>query len=100
MAFDDHAGAPVPYEVPHRPKPGLQPSMVGFDPVVGILPDGVGHDRQELGDGSYHGVSPVSYDLGKLAVGADRIGEERRRPQVSLLRQRHVYDLPYWSTAR
>jgi hypothetical protein len=34
-------GGPVALESAHRPEPGLQPAMVGFDRIIRILLDGV-----------------------------------------------------------
>src|SRR6266851_1818923 len=37
---DDPRGA-VAFQAAHRPEPGLQPAMIGFDRVVGVTLDGV-----------------------------------------------------------
>src|ERR1039458_2004820 len=51
--------------------------------------------RQEVRDHADQGVGPVSGDLSRLTVRADRIGEEFcRSSQITLLRHEHVDDLP------
>src|SRR5665213_4625886 len=95
MASDHDARSPVPFEAPHGAKPGLQAPVVSFDPVVGVLGGVVKYSRQEVRNDAHQSVSSVGGDLSRLAMGADRIGEERSRSiQVTLLRQEHVDDLP------
>ena len=94
MAFDDHAGGPVLFEAPHGAKPGLQASVVSFDPIVGILSGVVKCGRQEFRNDSDQGVGSIGGDFSRLAVGGDRTGKERCRSlQVTLLGQEHVDDL-------
>jgi hypothetical protein len=94
MAFDDHAGSPVLFEAPHGAKPGLQASVVSFDPIVGILSGVVKCGRQEFRNDSDQGVGSIGGDFSRLAVGGDRTGKERCRSlQVTLLGQEHVDDL-------
>jgi hypothetical protein len=95
MPSDHDAGGAVPFEASHRSKSCLESPMVSFDPVVGVLGGVVECSRQELGDHADQGVGPVSGDLGRRSMGADRIGEEPcRNLQVSLLGHEHVDDLP------
>lgn len=42
VASDDDAGGPIPFQAPHRAQPGLQASVVGLAPVVGVLSGVVG----------------------------------------------------------
>jgi hypothetical protein len=48
MASDYDACGPVPFEAPHRTKPGLEAPVVSLDPVVGILGGVVQCGRQEV----------------------------------------------------
>src|SRR5665213_3234224 len=91
MASDYDACGPVPFEAPHRTKPGLEAPVVSLDPVVGILGGVVQCDRQEVRDHADQGVGPVSGDLSRLTVRADRIGEECcRSSQITLPGHEHV----------
>src|SRR5664280_2449009 len=47
---DDDAGASVPFQAPHGPKPYLEPSMVSLDTVVAVLGGVVKCGRQEVRD--------------------------------------------------
>lgn len=51
----DHPGGPIAFQATHRSQPRLQPSMIGFDPVVCVLGGVVECEWQELGDGSGQG---------------------------------------------
>ena len=82
-----------------RPRIGrslaFEAPVVSLDPVVGILGGVVQCGRQEVRDHADQGVGPVSGDLSRLTVRADRIGEECcRRSQITLLGHEHVDDLP------
>src|SRR5450759_1461253 len=95
MASDYDACGPVPFEAPHRTKPGLEAPVVSLDPVVGILGGVVQCGRQEVRDHADQGVGPVSGDLSRLTVRADRIGEECcRSSQITLPGYEHIDDLP------
>ena len=50
MSSDHDAGGPVPFEAPHRSKSCLEPPVVGFDPIVGVLGRVVQCSRQEVGN--------------------------------------------------
>src|SRR5664280_114483 len=101
MASDYDACGPVPFEAPHRTKPGLEAPVVSLDPVVGILGGVVQCGRQEVRDHADQGVGPVSGDLSRLTVRADRIGEECCRSFRSrFLDTNTSMTCPYWSTAR
>jgi len=95
MAPEYDAGGPVPFEAPHGAKPGLEAPMISFDSVVRVLSGVVKCGWQELRNDPDQSVGPVGGDLDRLAMGADRIGEELRGGlQVSPLGQEHVDDLP------
>jgi len=46
----DHPRGVVAFEATHRPKPRLEPPMIGFDPIVRILLSVVKRAREELLD--------------------------------------------------
>src|ERR1035437_7781981 len=95
MASDYDACGPVPFEAPHRTKPGLEAPVVSLDPVVGILGGVVQCGRQEGRDLADQAVGPVTGDLSRLTVRADPIGEVCcRSPQITLPGHEHVDDLP------
>src|SRR5436190_22746032 len=48
VAGHDHRGRPASLQTSHRPQAGLEPTMVGLDPVVGVVPDLVEGTREEL----------------------------------------------------
>src|ERR1035437_7602278 len=83
MASDYDACGPVPFEAPHRTKPGLEAPVVSLDPVVGILGGVVQCGRQEVRDHADQGVGPVSGDLGRLTVRADRSGVRLAIPMLA-----------------
>jgi hypothetical protein len=61
----DHAGAAEPFEAAHRPQSGLEPSMIGFDRIVGIL----------LGDVARGGCQLIERaGVGRCAVGGHVAG--------------------------
>ena len=62
------AGGPVSFESAHRRKSCFHASVVGLDSIVGVLSGVVEGGRQELGDHSDQGMSPVGSDLGRLTV--------------------------------
>ncbi len=95
VASDGDAGGSVPFEAPHGAKPCLEAPVVRFDSIVGVLGGVVQCGRQEVRDHADQGVGPVSGDLSRLTVRADRIGEEcRRSSQITLRGHEHVDDLP------
>jgi hypothetical protein len=101
MAFDYNADDPVAFEGAHRTRSGLEPSVVSFDPAIGVLGGVVQWCRQMLRNGSCQCVGSVSGDLSRIATKADRIGEQLRGGlQVSPLGREHGMTFPYWSTAR
>src|ERR1035441_8902974 len=101
MASDHDACGLVPFEAPHRAQSCLEAPVVSFDPIVGVLGGVVECSWQVVSNDSDEGVGPVSGDLSRLATAGNDHGKERCRGlQVTLFRQEHVDDLPYWSTAR
>ena len=47
MASHADTGSPVPFQPTHWTESGFEASMVGFDPVVGVLGGVMGRERQE-----------------------------------------------------
>src|ERR1035441_5274816 len=99
MASDYDACGPVPFEAPHRTKPGLEAPVVSFDPVVGILSGVVKCGWQVVSNDSDQGVGPVSDDLTRPSLEVIAMAEN----VVAAFRSR-VFDkntsmtCPYWST--
>jgi hypothetical protein len=48
MPGDHDPGAAVLLKAPHRPKPRLQPAVVGLDAVVGVLVSSMPRGRRQL----------------------------------------------------
>jgi hypothetical protein len=44
----DHTGRAEPLQTVHRPQPGLEPTMIGFDRVIGVLLHDVASAGQQL----------------------------------------------------
>ena len=72
-------------EAPQGAKPGLQASVVSFDPIVGISSGAVKCGRQEFRNDSDQGVGSIGGDLSRLAVGGDRTGREHVDDQSVVL---------------
>ena len=68
MSSDDDARRPVPFEATHRSKSRLEPSMVSFALVVGVLGGVAECSRQELGDHADWGMVTVNGDLGRRSM--------------------------------
>jgi hypothetical protein len=49
VTSDHDARGAVSFEAPHRTKSGLEPSVVSFDPVVGVLGAVVQCSREKVG---------------------------------------------------
>ena len=61
---------------PHRPQPGLQTAMIGFDGVGRVLLGDVAGGRQQLITDSRIRGSPVGAHLGRARAVLERLGEE------------------------
>jgi hypothetical protein len=48
MASADHPGRAKPFEATHWSEPGFEPTVIGFDGVVGVLLHDVARRRQQL----------------------------------------------------
>lgn len=58
----DDAGRAEPFEAPHRPQPGFEPSVIGFDRVIGVLLQDMAHRGQQLSDYSRVGGRLIGAD--------------------------------------
>jgi len=95
VAANDHAGGPVELESAHRLEPGLKPTVVGFDPIVGVLSGVVAGSRHQFADHFGQRLGLVGSDLARFSVSGDRSGEEPRGCRgVALPRHEDVDDLP------
>jgi hypothetical protein len=90
----DHAGGVVAFEAAHRPEPGFEPAVVGFDPIVRVLLSVVKRGRDQLLDHRAQGRGPVGHDLDRLTMSTQRgLEEPTRRRGVASGRDVHVDDL-------
>ncbi len=55
----DHTGRAEPLQTAHRPQPGLEPTMIGFDRVTGVLLHDVASAGQQLIEHTRVGRRPV-----------------------------------------
>jgi hypothetical protein len=78
-ASHNHACGVVAFESTHRAEPGLEPAVVGLDPVIRVLGRVVEHGRHELIHDGEKRPCPIGHHLDRLAVIAERRDEARRR---------------------
>jgi hypothetical protein len=76
MPATDHLGAAEPLQAAHRTGPGLQPAVIGFDRVVGVLLDHVPRVGNQLVEHPWVGRRPVGRDLGRPSRPVQGSGEE------------------------
>ena len=102
VAADDHACGVVAFEAAHRSEPGFEPTVVAFDAVVRVLLGVVERGGHESFDRGPQRRSPVGHDLDRLAMRAERSGEEPACRAGSRARAETYTSMiwPYWSTAR
>jgi hypothetical protein len=95
MAGSDSCRRPAAFQSAHRPPSGLQPTMIGFDPVVAILLSHVHRGWDQFVEDPQVRTGPVGSDLDRCRPVGKGAGEEPAcRGGVPLLRQQHVDDLP------
>jgi hypothetical protein len=94
MASANHPGRAKPFEATHRSEPGLEPTVIGFDGVVGVLLHDVARRRQQLIEYPWVGGRPISGHLGwAWAVLKSADEESASGRQISILRGHDVDDL-------
>jgi len=82
------------FQSAHRPKSGLQPAVIGFHRVVGILLEHVTRARDVLIDDARVDRCSIGRHLDRSGTQPQRAGEERsRRAAVSPFRDQDVDDL-------
>ena len=87
-------GRPEAFESAHRPQPCLQPAVVSFDRIIGVLLGHVRRGRDQFVDHPQVRAGLVGGDLDGRRTLHQRLGEEpSSRCAVPLLGQQHVDDL-------
>jgi hypothetical protein len=82
-------------ETAHRPQPGRQPSVIGFDGVVHIVLGDMAGGGHQLIDHPQVGGRAVGGDLGRGRSVLECAGEESAGArQIPLRRHQHIDDLP------
>ena len=95
MTSHDHAGAVVAFESTHWAEPGLEPGVVGFDPVVRVLRGVVERGRQQLLHDREERPSPVGHYLNRLPMAPKaRRRRTAARPWCPIGLRLDVDDLP------
>ncbi len=101
MASANHSGRAEPFEPTHRSEPGLEPTMIGFDGIVGVLLHDVARGGQQLIEYPRVGRSPVSVHLGwarALLQGASEESASGRQIRFCVTRTSMTW--ANWSIAR
>ena len=95
MPAADHLGAAEPLQTSHRTSPGLQPAMISFDRVVGVLLHHVPRLGHDLVEHPRVRRGPVGGHLGRPSRRVQGPGEEPAgRRQIPLRRGQDIDDLP------
>ena len=76
MPATDHLGAAEPFQTAHRTGPRLQPAVVRFDRVVGVLLHHVPRLGHDLVEHPRIGRGPVGGHLGRPSGCVQRPGKE------------------------
>ena len=101
MSATDHLGAAEPLQTSHRTSPGLQPAMISFDRVVGVLLHDVprlGHELVE--HRGYAGARSVVTSVGRRAPLSARAKNWRVAARSRFGEARTSMTCPCWSIAR
>jgi hypothetical protein len=94
MASANYPGRAKPFEATHRSEPGLEPTVIGFDGVVGVLLHDVADRRQQLIEYPWVGGRPISGHLGWAWAVFKSAGEESASGrQIPILRDEDIDDL-------
>jgi hypothetical protein len=101
MPATDRLGAAQPFQTAHRSRPRLQPTMIGFDRVVGVLLHHMPRLRHHLVEHPRVGRCPVGGHLGRPPRGGYGLGEEPAGGcQIRFDEARTSMTCPCWSIAR
>jgi hypothetical protein len=102
MPHDDHPGAVILLEAPHRSKPRLQPPVISRNPVVAILLGAVPRRRQQLvQDGRIRRRLVGGDSIGVALVALMACSKNRRAAMASRRAETSTsMTWPNWSTAR
>ena len=76
VAGADHAGGAQLFESAHRPDSGLEPSMIGFEGIVGVLLHDMARGGQQLIEHSRVGRCPICGHLAGSWAVLEGVGEE------------------------
>ena len=94
MPGTDHPRRAESCETTHRPQPGLQTPVIGFDGVDSVLLDNMQRRRNVLLQHPRIGRRPIGAHLGRSPAVLQGAGEEPASGrQVPPLRYQHVNDL-------
>ena len=94
VAGGDPRGRAEPFQPAHRPQPGLQPAVIGFDPVVRVLLGDVRGGRDQFVEHPQVWAGPGRWSPRPAPARAQRPGEEPPGGgSVPLLGQQDVDDL-------
>jgi hypothetical protein len=101
MPRDDHPGAAILLEAPHRSQPGLQSAVISLNAVVAILLRAMPRRRQQLlQDGRYAGAWSVATSIGVTLVALMAWSKKRRAAMASGGAETNTsMTCPNWSTA-
>jgi hypothetical protein len=95
MPATDHLGAADAFQAAHRSRSGLQPAVIGFDRVVGVLLHDVPRLGHELVEHTRVSRGPVGGHLGRPSRRVQCPGEEPAGCRhIPLRRREDINDLP------
>ena len=101
LARGDHGSRPEAFQAAHRTWPGLQPTMVGFDPIVGVLLGDVCCGRGQFIENPQVCAGSVGGHLDRRRPADQRGRRTGRVAAVSRCSHSSTsMTCPYWSTAR
>jgi hypothetical protein len=79
VTADDHASGVVTFKSAHRPESGLEPAVVGFDPIVRVLLGVVKRGWDQFHDHRAQCRRAVGDNLDRFAMSAESDFEEASR---------------------
>ena len=97
----DHSGRAELGEAAHRSQSGLEPALVGFDGVIGVLLSDVAYGGQQFVEHAGVGRCPVGGDVARAVPCSSARVKNRRVAVRSLFSETSTsMTCPYWSIAR